>query len=81
MLRWMQTAPAPPSPVATDWPTLDTLVLRYMRCALDRTAGNKSQASRLLGIDRRTLNRLLAREAGERRGVRRVGPPAGEIGG
>ncbi len=45
-----------------DWPTLDVLRLRYIARALERTGGNKTRAADLLGIDRRTLNRMLARE-------------------
>ncbi|MFT3775420.1 MAG: helix-turn-helix domain-containing protein [Minicystis sp.] len=46
----------------TEWPTLDDLRLRYMHRAIEHTGGNKTRAAVLLGIDRRTLNRILARE-------------------
>src|SRR3954449_1019818 len=45
-----------------DWPTLAILSRRYIDRALDHTKGNKTRAADLLGIDRRTLNRILARE-------------------
>ncbi|MFT3776614.1 MAG: helix-turn-helix domain-containing protein [Minicystis sp.] len=45
-----------------DWPTLAVLSRRYIDRALEHTRGNKTRAADLLGIDRRTLNRILARE-------------------
>ena len=48
--------------LTNDWPSLDVLRLRYIARALERTGGNKTRAADLLGIDRRTLNRILARE-------------------
>jgi Fis family transcriptional regulator, factor for inversion stimulation protein len=45
-----------------DWPTLSVLSRRYIDRALSKTGGNKTRAADLLGIDRRTLNRILARE-------------------
>lgn len=54
------------SPVAgavdANWPTLDSLRLRYIHRAIEHLNGNKTRAAELLGIDRRTLNRILARE-------------------
>ena len=44
-----------------DWPTLDVLRLRYIARALEKNGGNKTRAADMLGIDRRTLNRILAR--------------------
>ena len=52
-----------------DWPTLAVLSRRYIDRALEHTHGNKTRAADLLGIDRRTLNRILARER-----ARRVSP-------
>lgn len=43
--------------------TIDELIQRHTRAVLDACNGNKSQAARVLGIDRRSLYRLLAREA------------------
>ena len=45
-----------------DWPTLDVLRLRYIARVLEKNGGNKTRAADMLGIDRRTLNRILARE-------------------
>jgi ActR/RegA family two-component response regulator len=45
-----------------DWPSLDVLRLRYIHRAVAHTGNNKTRAAQLLGIDRRTLNRTLARE-------------------
>lgn len=45
-----------------DWPTLDVLRLRYIAQVLEKNGGNKTRAADMLGIDRRTLNRILARE-------------------
>jgi Fis family transcriptional regulator, factor for inversion stimulation protein len=49
-------------PLHDGWPTLETLSRRYIDRALHRTKGNKTRAAELLGIDRRTLNRILGRE-------------------
>ncbi len=54
---------------AEDWPTLDVLRLRYIHRAIEHTNNNKTRAAELLGIDRRTLNRILARERARRRGA------------
>jgi DNA-binding NtrC family response regulator len=50
-----------PSLIA-DWPTLAALSRRYIDRALQRTRGNKTRAADMLGIDRRTLNRILSRD-------------------
>ncbi len=50
------------TPLHDGWPTLEMLSRRYIDRALERTRGNKTRAAELLGIDRRTLNRILARE-------------------
>ena len=52
---------------AGDWPTLEALRLRYIHRAIEHTNNNKTRAAELLGIDRRTLNRILARERSRRR--------------
>jgi two-component system, NtrC family, response regulator AtoC len=41
-----------------DWPTLSLLERRYVERVLDRTGGNKTAAANILGVDRRTLQRL-----------------------
>lgn len=48
--------------LSEDWPTLDVLRIRYIQRVLEHVQGNKSRAAVLLGIDRRTLNRILTRE-------------------
>ena len=46
----------------TDWPTLAVVERRYIDRVLQHTSGNKTRAAEVLGIDRRTLSRLFARE-------------------
>jgi len=48
--------------LADDWPTLAVIERRYIDRVLSRTGGNKTHAAEVLGIDRRTLNRMFARE-------------------
>jgi two-component system response regulator AtoC len=48
--------------LADDWPTLSVIERRYIDRVLSRTGGNKTRAAEMLGIDRRTLNRMFARE-------------------
>jgi DNA-binding NtrC family response regulator len=48
--------------LAEDWPTIAILERRYIDRVLSRTGGNKTRAAEILGIDRRTLNRMFARE-------------------
>ena len=43
-------------------PTLAVLSRRYIDRVLVYTGGNKTRAADVLGIDRRTLNRMFARE-------------------
>jgi DNA-binding NtrC family response regulator len=54
--------PAAPGTIVDDWPTLAVLERRYIDRVLSRTGGNKTHAAEVLGIDRRTLNRMFARE-------------------
>jgi hypothetical protein len=56
----------PLSSIFEDWPTLDLLSLRYIRRVLGHVNGNQSRAASLLGVDRRTVSRLIAEG---RRGV------------
>jgi two-component system response regulator HydG len=44
-------------------PTLSQLEQRYVESVLTSTGGNKAQAARILGLDRRTLYRKLDRFA------------------
>jgi hypothetical protein len=53
-------APPPLSSIFEDWPTLDVLSLRYVRRVLVHVKGNRSRAASLLGVDRRTVSRVLA---------------------
>lgn len=48
------------SALSTDWPTLDVLSIRYVDRVLDRTKGNMSRAAAILGVDRRTVSRVVA---------------------
>jgi DNA-binding NtrC family response regulator len=70
--------PLPRAPELTDdWPTLSVLSRRYVDRALEHTHGNKTRAADLVGIDRRTLNRILVRDR-----VRKARPaPEAEVAG
>ena len=60
---WADSSPATGGgSLADDWPTLSVLERRYIDRVLSRTGGNKTRAADVLGIDRRTLNRMFARE-------------------
>ncbi|MEZ4409980.1 MAG: sigma-54 dependent transcriptional regulator [Polyangiales bacterium] len=50
------------SGIENDWPTLATVERRYIDRVLQHTGGNTTRAAVMLGIDRRTLSRLFARE-------------------
>ena len=43
------------------WPTLDEVERLYLLRVLEHTGGNKSQAAEILGVDRKTLRRMIAR--------------------
>jgi DNA-binding NtrC family response regulator len=47
----------PPTKLAEGLPTLRELELRYVAKVLEQTEGNMSRASKILGIDRKTLYR------------------------
>ncbi len=55
-------AAAGPDPLLADRPTLDELNRRYAERILKEQAGNKTRAAEVLGIDRKTLSRLLREE-------------------
>jgi len=48
-------------PIVADRPTLDELTRRYAERMLRELGGNKTRAAEALGIDRKTLSRLLGR--------------------
>jgi two-component system response regulator AtoC len=52
-----------PGQLADDLPTLDELNRRYANQVLQQVGGNKSEAARLLGVDRKTLYKLIAEVA------------------
>lgn len=47
--------------LAADWPTLEELERRYLQLALEKVHGNRQHAADLLGIARRTTQRLIVR--------------------
>jgi DNA-binding NtrC family response regulator len=53
-------APAP-SAVPADRPTLEQLKRRYVRAVIEESDGNVSRAAAVLGVDRRSLYRMLQR--------------------
>jgi two-component system, NtrC family, response regulator AtoC len=53
---------AAPDPLIADRPTLETLGRRYAERILREQGGNKTRAAEVLGIDRKTLSRLLSEE-------------------
>jgi DNA-binding NtrC family response regulator len=59
---WQENSKTNTGSLADDWPTLGVLERRYIDRVLARTGGNKTRAAEVLGIDRRTLNRMFARE-------------------
>jgi two-component system, NtrC family, response regulator AtoC len=59
-IRLAQAGPAPvPLPPPGDRPTLAELERRYASQVLGETGGNKTRAAEILGIDRKTLYRIL----------------------
>lgn len=60
--------------LTNDWPTLDVLRLRYIARVIERNGGNKTRAAEMLGIDRRTLNRILSRERAKQAAAARFRP-------
>jgi two-component system response regulator AtoC len=46
---------------AEEWPTLAEIEGRYVSRVLSHTGGNKQAAARLLGVDRKTLERMIRR--------------------
>jgi len=54
-------ARSPLSALFEDLPSLDELERRYLLFVLDVAAGNRTRAAEILGIDRRTLYRMVER--------------------
>jgi len=54
--------PGVPPPGSTDRPTLAEVERRYAAQVLTETGGNKTRAAEILGIDRKTLYRILGEE-------------------
>ena len=46
---------------ADEWPALADVEGRYVARVLVRTSGNKQAAARMLGVDRKTLQRMIVR--------------------
>jgi transcriptional regulator with GAF, ATPase, and Fis domain len=57
--------PAKLAAIHGDWPTLEELQRRYIERVLEHTGHNKTSAASILGIDRRTIQRLASRETEE----------------
>ena len=55
------TGSSPNPTIDSDWPTLDELSLRYLHRVIEHAKGNKTKAAAVLGIDRRTVSRILAK--------------------
>jgi two-component system response regulator AtoC len=51
-------------PLITDWVPLSEVEARYVTQVLEHTRGNKQAAARLLGVDRKTVERILKRQDG-----------------
>ena len=60
--------------LTNDWPTLDVLRLRYIAHVLEHNGGHTMRAAEVLGIDRRTLTRILARERAKQAAAARFQP-------
>jgi DNA-binding NtrC family response regulator len=66
-----------PGPTDERWPTLEEHQWSYINRVLERTQGNKSEAAAMLGLHRRSLQRLLRRNKGAARpAARRRRPEA-----
>lgn len=56
-----ETTNAAACQLAADWPAMEELQRRYLQLALEKVHGNRQHAADLLGIARRTIQRLIAR--------------------
>lgn len=62
--RQQEQAPdqlAPNNSEKEQWPRLAEVEGGYVARVLEKTGGNKQAASRMLGVDRKTLNRMIDR--------------------
>jgi len=59
-----EAAQPAPGGIDHDWPSLGELERRYVERVLAHCGGNKTGAAQVLGVDRRTLQRLFARQGG-----------------
>lgn len=61
-----------------DWPSLSELEGRYVARVLAHTSGNKQAAARVLGVDRKTLQRMLKRhnQTNDKEGATQDGQPS-----
>jgi len=50
-----------PHDIIADWPTMEELQRRYLELTLARSGGNRSRAASALGLDRRTVQRMLTK--------------------
>jgi DNA-binding NtrC family response regulator len=50
-----------PKPATEEWPAMAEIEGRYVARVLGHTRGNKQAAARLLGVDRKTLDRMIKR--------------------
>jgi DNA-binding NtrC family response regulator len=56
-----QAQPASSIVEEEEWPTLEEVEKRYVARVLQHTSGNKQAAARLLGVDRKTIERMMKR--------------------
>jgi transcriptional regulator of acetoin/glycerol metabolism len=56
-----KTEPEKRADAPQEWPSLAEVEGRYVAQLLEHTRGNKQAASRLLGVDRKTLDRMIKR--------------------
>lgn len=61
-----------------EWPTLSDVEGRHVARVLAHTGGNKQAASRVLGVDRKTLDRMIKRHAIDFHRRSNGGPPLGK---
>src|SRR6266540_2599787 len=59
--RKEEATTAPHNDIIADWPTMEELQRRYLQLMLARSGGNRSRAASALGLDRRTVQRMLAK--------------------